>query len=96
MAYLNVDGMYQATRPSLQLGKARWSEVERSCDRLMALVTAALNDESQIIGQHSSVGKTTHNLPALIGAVAECSEQFPDMIETTRPWKACLDFVPYI
>ena len=45
MAYLNVDGIYQATRPSLQLGKARWDEVERSCGKLMALVTSAGNDE---------------------------------------------------
>ena len=45
MAYLNVDGIYQATRPSLQRGKARWDEVERSCGKLMALVTSAGNDE---------------------------------------------------
>jgi hypothetical protein len=96
MAYLNVDGMYQATRPSIQLGKARWDEVERSCDRLMALVTAALNDQAAILGQHSKVGSKTHNLPALVGAVAECKKQFPEMIKTARPWKACLDFVPYI
>jgi hypothetical protein len=94
MAYLNVDGMYQATRPSLQLGKARWDEVERSCDRLMALVTAALNDESKVVG--GSLAKKSHNLPALIGAVAECGKQFPAMIKSTRPWKACLDDVPYI
>ena len=84
------------TRPSLQLNKARWAEVERSCDRLMALVTAALNDESKLIGKQSSVGSKTHNLPALVGAVAECRKQFPAMIKTTRPWKVCLDEVPYI
>ena len=96
MAYLNVDGMYQATRPSLQLGKARWDEVESSCDRLMALVTTALNDEQKLIGQHSTVGANTHALPALVGAVAECRKQFPQMIKSVRPWKACLDEVPYI
>ena len=96
MAYLNVDGMYQATRPSLQIGKARWDEVEESCDRLMALVTAALNDERKLIGQHSTVGANTHALPALVGAVAECRKQFPQMIKSVRPWKACLDEVPYI
>ena len=62
---------YQVTRPSLQLGKSRWDEVEGSCDRLMALVTSTLNDERQVLG-HSS-----HDLPALIGAVAECAKQFP-------------------
>ena len=96
MAYLNVDGMYQVTRPSVQLGKARWDEVEKSCDRLMALVTTALNDEAKILGEQSSVGRISHNLPALIGAVAECKKHFPKMIKTTRPWKACLDYVPYI
>jgi len=95
LAYLNVDGMYQATRPSLQLGKARWGEVERSCDRLMALVTSALNDESQILGK-GGVASITHNLPALIGAVAECKEQFPEMVKTQGKWRACLDDVPYI
>ena len=95
LAYLNVDGMYQATRPSLQLGKARWDEVRRSCDRLMALVTSALNDESQILGK-GGVASITHNLPALIGAVAECKEQFPEMVKTQGKWRACLDDVPYI
>jgi hypothetical protein len=62
----------------------------------MALVTGALNDESALLGKHSLVGKNTHQLPALIGAVAECRKHFPQMIKTTRPWKACLDQVPYI
>ena len=96
MAYLNVDGLYQATRPSLQLGKVRWDEVERACDRLMALVAAALNNESALLGAGSTVGAITHNLPALVGAVAECNKQFPAMIKTTRPWANCLDTVPYI
>jgi hypothetical protein len=96
MAYLNVDGMYQATRPSLQLGKVRWAEVERSCDKLMALVTSALNDKDALLGTHSTVGSKSHNLPALVGAVAECRKQFPEMIKSTRPWRNCLDFVPYI
>ena len=95
LAYLNVDGMYQATRPSLKLGKARWDEVERSCDRLMALVTSALNDESHILGK-GGVASSPHNLPALIGAVAECKEQFPEMIKTQGKWRTCLDDVPYI
>ena len=60
----------------------------------MALVTAALNDESKVVG--GSLAKKSHNLPALIGAVAECGKQFPAMIKSTRPWKACLDDVPYI
>ena len=77
--------MYQVTRPSLQLGKARWDEVERACDRLMALVTAALNDKRALLGAGSAVGKITHGLPALVGAVAECGKQFPAMIKTTRP-----------
>lgn len=96
MSYLNVDGLYQATRPSLQLGKARWDEVERSCVRLMALVTEALNDETKLIGEHSSIGSKTHNLPALVGAVAECGKQFPEMIKSKGTWHACLDDVPYI
>ena len=96
MAYLNVDGIYQATRPSLQLGKARWDEVERSCGKLMALVTSALNDDRALLGKHSRVGSKTHDLPALVGAVAECRKQFPAMIRSKRPWKNCLDVVPYI
>ena len=86
MAYLNVDGIYQATRPAVQLGgaqsaAARWSDVERACDRLMGLVTTALNNRARIMGQIS------HNLPALVGAVAECAKQFPSMIRSKRPWQ---------
>jgi hypothetical protein len=93
MAYLNVDGIFQVTRPAVQLGRIRWTEVRASCDRLMALVTGALNDEVKLLG---SVSSTSHNLPALVAAVAECQKQFPDMIKSTRPWPMCLDTVPYI
>lgn len=42
----------------------------------MALLTAALNDPAQIIGG-GVVAKNPHSVPALVGAVAECKEQFP-------------------
>ena len=67
LAYIDVDGIYQATRPALQLGKSskasRWSEVKGACDQLMSLVVPALNDDAKLLGHISS---KTHNLPALV------------------------------
>lgn len=93
LAYINVDGIYQATRPSLQLGKPRWAEVEEACNKLMALVTDALNNETTFFGK---VSRTSHDLPALVSAVAECQKHWPTMIKSVRPWKMCLDDIPYI
>eukprot|EP00041_Stephanoeca_diplocostata_P005893 m.70808 g.70808 ORF g.70808 m.70808 type:complete len:401 (-) comp16059_c0_seq8:1282-2484(-) len=95
IAYLNVDGIYQVTRPGVQLNKQyRWDDAETACDRLMKLVTGVLNDESKVLGP--SVSSQSHALPALVAAVAECQKHFPDMVKTTRPWPMCLDAVPYI
>lgn len=97
LAYINVDGIYQATRPALQVGvekpQARWADVRLACDRLMSLVVGALTNEKKLLGKVSS---STHNLPALVSAVAECQKHWPEMIHTDRPWKMCLDDVPYI
>lgn len=83
----------QVTRPAVQLGRVRWPQVRTACDRLMALVVPALNDESKLFG---SISSSSHNLPALVAAVAECQKQFPDMITSRSPWPMCLDNVPYI
>ena len=95
-AYLNVDGIYQATRPSLQIGQARWNDVRAACDGLLSKVVPALNNGTQLL-DGGGISHTTHNLPALVAAVAECQKQFgTEMVLTTRPWKMCLDDVPYI
>ena len=91
--YLDIDGIYQVTRPSVQAGKARWGEVRQACNKLMAKVVPILNDESQLLGD---VSRNSHILPALVASVAECGHWFPDMVATHRPWKLCLDEVPYI
>ena len=93
MAYLKVDGIWQATRPSVQLGRARWDEVEAACDGLMSLVVPALNNETRLL---ADLSHKTHDLPALVAAVAECQTHFPDMIASPQPWRMCLDDVPYI
>jgi len=93
LQYLDVDGIYQTTRPSVQLGKSRWSQVETACDKLMAITTNALTDESILFGHLSS---SSHLLPGLVSAVAECQTHFPNMIKSIKPWKMCLDQVPYI
>lgn len=92
--YLNIDGIYQATRPSFQAGKLRWNEVQTACEKLMNHTVPALNNMDILLG--SKVSPNSHILPALVSAVAECQHFFPDMVKTTRPWKMCLDEVPYI
>jgi len=94
LEYMDVDGIYQVTRPAIQLGKARWDEVEKACDALMAITTRALTDQGTFFGP--VVSGISHTLPALVSAVAECQMQFPEMIKTVKPWKMCLNNVPYI
>ncbi len=45
---------------------------------------------------NQGLSRNTHNLPALVSAVAECQTQFPAMIKSVRPWTMCLDSTPYI
>ena len=59
----------------------------------MAKVVPTLNDEVKLLGD---VSRNSHILPALVASVAECGHWFPDMVVTQRPWKLCLDEVPYI
>ena len=67
--------------------------MEVACDRLMAITTEALTNERLFFGD---ISETSHTLPALVSAVAECQRYWPEMITTTKPWKMCLDEVPYI
>ena len=41
--------VYQATRSSAQLGKARWTEVRAACGTALANVVPVLNDPSQLL-----------------------------------------------
>ena len=59
----------------------------------MGLIVPALNDEARLLG---SISATSHGLPALVAAVAECQTHFPGMVNSVRPWHMCLDDVPYI
>eukprot|EP00039_Didymoeca_costata_P033249 m.41520 g.41520 ORF g.41520 m.41520 type:complete len:393 (+) comp9774_c0_seq2:31-1209(+) len=95
LSYIDIDGIYQAIRPAAQAGKILWNEVEQACDMLLAKVTAALNSETVLLDK-KGVSSSSHNLPALVACVAECGKWFPDMVKTVRPWKMCLDDVPYI
>lgn len=93
-AYLNIDGIYQATRPAIQAGKYRWDDVETACEKLLKATVPNLNNQTKLLSH--PVSTSSHILPALVSVVAECQKYFPEMVKTIRPWPMCLDGVPYI
>jgi len=93
--YIDLDGLYSVTRSSVLAGRARWSDVESACDRLVAAAAKALNDDNEVL-RSGVYAKNTHTLPAPIVAVAECAKHFPAMVRTRRPWVVTLDIAPFV
>ena len=87
---MSLDGLFQAVRASLQLGRARWPEVKQACDKLLAHQASRLNDEAHVL---SHCGKDSHTLPNVVANVAECAQAFPDLVTTARPWSCCARYV---
>lgn len=84
--YIDQDGVWVSIRASLQLGQARWQEVEAMCTAYVRTTAAVLNNATLMLGKHSALGGIVHNLPGLVTPVAECARWFPALTVTRRPW----------
>ena len=89
-ASMSLDGIFQVTRSSLQLGRARWGEVKTSCTKLLATQEKLLNNVDRVM---KTLGNTTHDIVNVVANVAECAQQFPDLVFTLRPWRCCARYV---
>ena len=89
-ASMSLDGIFQVTRSSLQLGRARWGEVKTSCTKLLATQEKLLNSVDRVM---KTLGNTTHDIANVVANVAECAQQFPDLVFTLRPWRCCARYV---
>ena len=89
--YMDQDGVYIALKASLQLGRARWTEVRRMCTAFVRAAAAALTDPNATLGRASYYGSTAHNLAGTVTPVALCAESFPDLVTTARPWVSTVD-----
>ena len=89
--YMDQDGVYIALKASLQLGRARWTEVRRMCTAFVRAAAAALTDTNATLGRASYYGSTAHNLAGTVTPVALCAESFPDLVTTVRPWVSTVD-----
>lgn len=87
---LSLDGIFQASRSSLQLQRSRWAEVRRACSLLLNISAAQLNDEVTV---QKTLWNNSHALPNALAAVAECAQLFPHMVRTLRPWTCCARYV---
>ena len=87
---MSLDGIFQVTRSSLQLNRSKWDRVQDACARLLATQAKNLNDGIKVLGKFS---KDSHGLPNVVANVAECSQTFPSLVKTRRPWRCCARYV---
>eukprot|EP00730_Choanoeca_flexa_P013886 TRINITY_DN5835_c0_g2_i1.p1 TRINITY_DN5835_c0_g2~~TRINITY_DN5835_c0_g2_i1.p1 ORF type:complete len:367 (+),score=74.88 TRINITY_DN5835_c0_g2_i1:155-1255(+) len=93
--YMDIDGLYQTVRPAAAIGTDNAQAIaQRACSAFLPTLHKSLTSLDTLLG--STLAKNTHQLPALVGAVAECAKWFPDMVVTRRPWRQCLDYAPFI
>lgn len=93
--YIDLDGLYQITRPAAQLGGApEWATASAACARYLATAEASLNDPARVLG--AVYGKNSHILPGALAGVSECAKFFPDSVRTVRPWAQTLDAAPFV
>ena len=88
---LTLDGVVQMTRAAAQLGGAyRWDDARAACRRTLELSAKRLNDARFVM---ANFGATSHDLPNVVAAAAECARAFPADVKTDRPWTCCARYV---
>lgn len=91
--YMDLDGLYTASRASVQLGQSQWSDVRAMCQRYLAAAEKALSDESSVLSPTGVYGSSSHTLAGAVSGVAECGTWFPDLVITAAgpPWVNSVD-----
>jgi hypothetical protein len=89
--YMDQDGVYVTTRSSVQLGKARWGDVERMCAAYVATAAGVLTNASLLLGAGTPFGGIVHDLAGVVTPIAECARWFPGLVVTERPWINTVD-----
>lgn len=96
-SYIDLDGVYQVTRPAAQVGgpgTPEWATAHAVCARFLAAAEVSLNDTSRVLG--TVYGVNSHILPGALAGISECAKFFPDMVRTVRPWVQTLDAAPFV
>ena len=84
---MSLDGIFQAVRSSLELGRAQWDRVRGACQKLLAHQAPLLNNKTHVL---TAFSKDSHTLPNILANVAECAQAFPELVRTTRYGRAVL------
>lgn len=88
---LTLDGIFQVTRSALQLGTpASLQDAQASCVTLLEIAVPQLSNSTRLFSTYAT---SSHILPNVVAAVAECAQTFPNLVRTTRPWSCCARFV---
>lgn len=88
---MTLDGIFQITRPGLQLGVLHTDpRIRTACERLMKTQERTLNNRTHVLGNWAN---NSHQLPNIVAAVAECASKFPDLVITQRQWSCCARYV---
>lgn len=91
--YLNIDGLFQATRIIPTSSERTIEKVKKACETYLSVAVPKLNDKKEVI---KDLSENTHGLFAPVAAVSECNKWFPGMIKTVRPWKSSIDKAPFL
>lgn len=88
---LTLDGIFQVTRSALQLGTpASLQDAQASCVTLLEIAVPQLSNSTRFFDTYAT---SSHILPNVVAAVAECAQTFPYLVRTIRPWSCCARFV---
>lgn len=95
-SYMDLDGVWVTTRTSVQLGNARWPEVQTMCQRFLGAAHAVLTNASVLLSPQTEYAGIVHTLAGVVTGVAECAKWFPDLLVTRRPWVNTVDTACFV
>jgi len=89
---LTLDGVFQVTRAAEQLVDTVLSRTaaRASCTTVLDMAVPQLNDPEVVLGKYA---QTSHDLPNVVAAVAECARAFPELVRTNWTWDCCAVYV---
>ncbi len=89
---IDLDGLYCLIRSSRNAGGYRADDVRVAAERYLAYAEKTLNDREFLFARYD----TSHRLTGALSAVAECARAYPELVETSRPWRQTLDSACFI
>eukprot|EP00039_Didymoeca_costata_P022630 m.4888 g.4888 ORF g.4888 m.4888 type:complete len:401 (-) comp3127_c0_seq1:91-1293(-) len=91
--YMNIDGIYQATRP-LATNTSRKGAVSDACEAYLRTIHSVFADLKTMCKYN--LCDNTHQLAASVAAISECQRVFPSLVKTNQIWRFTGDYAPFL